>query len=259
MTGIEAKGTLNHLTTETNLQFLLDRLTSTHEGMEKVEGIWSRSLIEMQKEILNIKDICTQSQRRQAGALPQSRSPQRRQQHQLPYERLMKPQRIGEATKVITEIIMTVVEEMGSLLQRRGTMKPRVRPDINPETEEARLQNKKLFRDTVKLKAYAGFGYYAAEADCDSDKGIGISYQIIHRCGFRQIPGLQLRHRDVRQSEKIWNTVLLDYWNAGIILEYWNTKKIFSSCFSDTKLHLVPNYNWLLNESSIIWYLKNKN
>ena len=51
----------------------------------------------------------------------------------------------------------------------------------------------------------------------------------------------------------------LEYWITGMILEYWNIKKIFSSCFSDTKLYLVPNYNWLLNESCIIWYLKNKN
>ena len=34
--------------------------------------------------------------------------------------------------------------------------------------------------------------------------------------------------RDVKQSEKIWNT--------GLLEKYWNIKRIFSSCLSDTKL-----------------------
>ena len=157
VTGIEAKGTLNHLTTETNLQFLLDRLTSTHEGIERAEGIWSRSLIEMQKDISNMKDIYTQSQRRQASALLQSRSPQRRQQQQIPYERLMKPQRIGGSNKKNNRINNGCGRGNETAPPKeRDHMKARVRPDINPETEEARLQNKKLFRDTVQLKAYAG-------------------------------------------------------------------------------------------------------
>ena len=70
---------------------------------------------------------------------------------------------------------------------------------------------------------------------------------------------LTILTRDVSQSEKIWNTELQECWNNNGILGCWNIKKIFSSCFSDTKLYLVPNYDWLLNESGIIWYLNNKN
>ena len=57
-----------------------------------------------------------------------------------------------------------------------------------------------------------------------------------------------------------WNTGILEYWNNGIlntgILESWNNEQIFRSCFLNSRLYLVPDFAWPLDEQCIIWNLE---
>ena len=69
-------------------------------------------------------------------------------------------------------------------------------------------------------------------------------------CKYLLDPGL-LDKTGILEVLEYWSTGVLEYWSTGI-LEYWDNEQIYRSCFLNSRLYIVPDYTWSLDEPRII-------